>query len=115
MRTVAFAGPVVTAMMVIPAQAEIVVKQAEYEAGVLVVAGETSHTNREISLDGRYTATSDRVGAFRFRIKYLPNDCTIGLFDGEDTRTVFVRGCSTRDAIDIVPNQELREGPTPTK
>ena len=87
-----------------PAQAEITIHEAEYEAGILVVAGETTHPNREVSLDGRYRDVADQVGAFRFRIRYLPDDCTIRLSDGEDRRTAFVRGCSIPNGVDLPPD-----------
>ncbi|MFL9824080.1 hypothetical protein [Rhodoplanes sp. SY1] len=79
-----------------PARAEITVRQAEYTAGVLVVTGETSRRNQRVTLDGRYTERSNRVGNFRFRVRYLPGDCSIELRAGRDVRTAQITNCSPR-------------------
>ena len=103
-------GAGIAILVAAPAWAEITVKTAEYAAGILVVAGETSHPQREITIDDRYSETADAVGSFRFRIRYLPDDCTITLSDGEDRRSAFVRGCATTDGIDLKPGKDIRNG-----
>jgi hypothetical protein len=110
MRMFLIAGPTAAMLLAAPACAEITLKEVQYEAGILVVAGDTTHRNRDISLDGRFTETSDQAGAFRFRIEYLPDDCTISLFDGEDTRTASIRGCRIKDAIDLGVKRERGVG-----
>ncbi|MDC7785060.1 hypothetical protein PQJ75_02200 [Rhodoplanes sp. TEM] len=76
-----------------PAAAEISVRQAEYTAGILVVRGETERSNQRITLDERYSGRSDRLGRFRFRIRYLPPDCMIELRAGRDVRPARVVNC----------------------
>ena len=108
------AGPVALLLLsTAPSFAEITLNIAEYEAGVLRVEGTTSHPNREISLDGRFAEKANQSGAFRFRIEYLPNDCTISLFDGEDTRTAVIRGCRVKDAVDLRAKPDATEGKKP--
>jgi hypothetical protein len=108
MRTLLIISPIVAMLSAAPACAEITLKEAKYEAGILVVEGGTTHPNRDISLDGRFTETADQAGAFRFRIEYLPDDCTVSLFDGEDTRTASIRGCRSKEAVDPGRKQEGR-------
>ena len=110
MRTIMVAGSVAIALSTGPALAEITINEAVYEAGILVVHGQTTHPNRDVRLDGRYAETADQAGAFRFRIRYLPDDCTVSLFDGEDRRTAFIRGCATSDAVDLAPKPNERRG-----
>lgn len=76
------------------AAAEISIRRAEFSAGVLVVHGDTSKPHQTVWLDRRYSERSNRFGDFTFRIRYVPNDCTIQLAAGEDIRTAFVTGCS---------------------
>jgi hypothetical protein len=92
-----------------PSFAEITLEVAEYEAGILRIEGRTSHPNGEISLDGRFAQKANQFGAFEFRIEYLPNDCTISLFDGEDTRTAAIQGCRVKDALDVRPEPGATE------
>jgi hypothetical protein len=111
MRPFLAAGPIALLLLSpAPSFAEITLNIAEYEAGILRIEGRTSHANREISLDGRFAQKTDQFGAFQFRIEYLPNDCTISLFDGEDTRTAVVRGCRIKDAVDVRPQPRATEG-----
>ena len=76
-----------------PAQAEITLTRAEYAAGVLVVRGETSRPNQRVTLDGRYSTRTDRFKEFRFRIRYLPPDCSISLRAGLEERPAWVANC----------------------
>lgn len=76
------------------APAEIFIRRAEFSAGVLVVHGDASQPHQTVWLDRRYSERSNRFGDFTFRIRYVPNDCTIQLAAGEDIRTAFVAGCS---------------------
>ena len=82
-----------------PAHAEITITQAEYAAGVLVVRGETSRRNQRVTLDGRYKTRTDRFKEFRFRIRYLPSDCSISIRAGQQVRPVGVTNCGTRPSV----------------
>jgi hypothetical protein len=75
------------------AQAEITITQAEYAAGVLVVRGETSQPDQRVVLDERYDTHTDRNKEFRFRIRYLPPDCTISIRAGQEERPARVANC----------------------
>jgi hypothetical protein len=85
--------------LAIPAWAEIEinVKSAEYSAGVLVVSGSIGEPNKDIKLDQRYTERSNQLGQFLFRVRYLPDDCTVHITAGGDTRTAHVSGCAISD------------------
>jgi hypothetical protein len=76
------------------AQAEMTVKRADYSAGVLVVEGNTPHTNQNVSLDGRYSERTGRYGKFVFRVRYLPKNCAVRLKAGSQVQTVTVENCS---------------------
>jgi hypothetical protein len=75
------------------ARAEIVVTEAEYAGGVLVVRGHAGQPDHRVTLDGRYSEKTDRSGQFLFRVRYLPDDCTIELADGKDALSTSVKGC----------------------
>jgi hypothetical protein len=77
-----------------PAEARIRLTDSEILAGVLVVAGHTQHTNEAISLDGKFTTTSDRHRRFYFRVPYYPPSCMVTLKAGDDERTAAVAVCA---------------------
>lgn len=77
-----------------PAHAEITLNRAEYANGVLLVHGETSRANQRVTLDGRYSTRTDRYNEFRFRIRYLPPDCSISLRAGREVRPAWVANCA---------------------
>ena len=76
------------------AEARIRLTDAEMLAGVLVVAGTTQHSYETITLDGKYTADSNRRHRFTFRIPYYPSSCTVTLKTQSDERTVAVAACA---------------------
>lgn len=76
-----------------PARADLLVDKAEYAAGVLVVEGSTPYQNQYVVLDKRYRERTGRGGRFVFRIKYLPQNCTIQLVAGSRKRQVQVQNC----------------------
>jgi hypothetical protein len=67
---------------------------AEILAGVLVVSGYTQHSHETITLDGKYTAESNRRHRFIFRIPYYPTSCTVTLKTQSDERSVAVAACA---------------------
>jgi hypothetical protein len=87
-------------MLTFTAQAEITVSEAQYAGGVLVVRGETSTPHQQVSLDRRYFKRSNKFKEFVFRVRYLPNDCTIKLRAGRDVQPALVRGCVSTDALE---------------
>jgi hypothetical protein len=84
---------VATLALVAPASADITVMKAEYAAGVTVIRGETERSFAEVTLDRRFSTTANRFGEFEFRLRYLPDDCTVSLRAGRDTRPVTINNC----------------------
>ncbi len=84
---------VATLWSVAPASADITVMKAEYAAGVTVIRGETERSFAEVTLDRRFSTTANRFGEFEFRIRYLPDDCTVSLRAGRDTHPVTIKNC----------------------
>lgn len=78
----------------VPAQARIGLDDAEIIAGALVVSGWTAKRHQSISLDGRYTAESNRRRKFMFHVPYFPPGCTVTLKMGDETRQAVVADCS---------------------
>jgi hypothetical protein len=76
------------------AQARIRLNDSEMLAGLLVVTGHTEHPNETITLDGKFTATSNHSRRFYFRIPYYPPTCTVTLKAGDDERTAAVAVCA---------------------
>jgi hypothetical protein len=89
-------GLALAVMVAAPARAEITITRAEYAAGVLVVRGETSEPGQRVTLDGRYRTRTDRFKEFRFRIRYLPRDCTVSIRAGREVRPAVVANCDRR-------------------
>lgn len=75
------------------AQARIRLNDAQIMAGVLVVGGWTQKRGETVTLDGKYTVTSDKKRRFVFRIPYFPAGCTVALASGDDTRTAVIANC----------------------
>jgi hypothetical protein len=75
------------------ARAALVVEQAEYRAGTLVVRGKTAMAHQTITLDGLYRAQSDSSGEFQFLIHYLPHNCAVRLRSGADIVHAAVAKC----------------------
>lgn len=88
----------------VPAGAEITVTRAEYAGGVLVVRGGTSQANQRVTMDGRYSTRTNRSMEFRFRVRYLPNDCGVTIRAGREVRPVRVSNC------DMVGTRQRKTG-----
>ena len=115
MRQFLFAASLMSIITVTtPAEAEITITQVEYGAGVLVVRGETSQPNQRVTLDGRYRTRTDRYKEFRFRIRYLPRNCSVTIRAGQDVRPARVANCDILlpRAGTASPDSELSSGQT---
>ena len=109
--TLVLAG-VLPVLWTAPLRAEITVTRAEYAAGVLVVAGETSRRNQKVTLDRRYTTRTDRNNRFRFRIRYLPRDCTATLRAGRQVRPAVISNCNATTVPGVgPPRRQTAPGP----
>lgn len=95
----------------------MIINQGEYDAGIVVVEGETQQPNQKVTLDDRFTAWSDDIGRFTFRVRYLPSDCMVQLEAGRDVRPVYLVNCaqvnrSTRTPATEAPERPRREKAT---
>src|ERR1051325_4087107 len=88
----------VASMWLQSAEARIRLSDSEMLAGVLVVAGWTERPRETITLDGKFTAASDRRHRFYFRIPYYPASCTVTLKTDTDERTAAVAVCAAAGA-----------------
>jgi hypothetical protein len=79
-----------------PARSEITITRAENIRGVLVVHGETSQPYQRVTLDRRYSTRTDKLKEFRFRVRYLPADCTISIQAGREARPAYIANCNAR-------------------
>ena len=79
-----------------PARAEITITRAESIRGVLIVHGETSQPYQRVTLDRRYSTRTDKLKEFRFRIRYLPADCTVSIRAGQESRPAYIANCNAR-------------------
>ena len=91
--------------LVLPAHAEITINRAEYKAGVLVVRGETSERGQRVTLDGRYSARTDRNNRFRFRVRYLPRDCIAKIRAGQEVHPAVISNCNPTGATSVNPGR----------
>lgn len=76
-----------------PAEARIRLNDAQIIAGVLVVGGWTSERHQAVSLDEKFTVTSDGGRRFAFRVTHFPPDCSVTLRAGDDVRTAVIGNC----------------------
>lgn len=87
------------------ALAEVAIHGAEYEAGVLVVRGQTDRANESVQLDGRYSTTTGNNRQFVFRVRYLPLDCTVNVRAGGNTRSITVPNCDPDTTAKNIPDR----------
>ena len=88
----------------VAAAAEITVTKAEHAGGVTLIRGEVERPNAKVTLDRRYSTQSDRFGEFIFKVRYLPDDCTVDLRAGRDTHPVVINNC-------LVPGRGIKPMP----
>jgi hypothetical protein len=74
-------------------EARIRLNDAQIMAGVLVVGGWTQNKGETVTLDDKFSVTSDHRRRFVFRIPYMPPDCRVQLRAGADTRDAVVANC----------------------
>ena len=80
-----------------PAAAAIRIIDSTYDNGLTTVTGQTK-PNQKVTLDGKFTATSDGGGRFEFHVKHKPYTCMSEIAAGEDTYSVLLNGCLSSDA-----------------
>jgi hypothetical protein len=78
-----------------PASARITLNHAKIVAGVLIVSGHTPARHEHVTLDGRFTAHSNRHRRFVFHLRYHPSRCVVSLKAGVNKRNALVAHCTT--------------------
>jgi hypothetical protein len=74
------------------AAADIRIDESRFEAGQLVVAGQTAPRSTVI-LDDRYKTKSDGEGHFTFKLKYKPATCMSDIRAGDNVYSAVIAGC----------------------
>jgi Collagen triple helix repeat (20 copies) len=79
-------------------RAGISLSVATIQAGELVIAGLTSSPHAPVSVDDRYTASSDRNRRFAFHLAYHPMNCIVTLKFGNLERKAVIANCAVGGA-----------------
>jgi hypothetical protein len=88
-----------TVALAVPASADIRINVSRYENGHLRIEGHTE-PNSKVTLDGKYTTTSNSGGYFTFTESYKPSDCMSDIRSGEDVYSAVIAGCFGEFAIE---------------
>lgn len=83
------------------ALAAIAIHGARIAEGDLWVLGEVDQPDTPITLDERFTQSSDSRGRFEFRVPYHPATCTVTLRAGAQSRVVVIGNCGQRGPVGI--------------
>jgi hypothetical protein len=75
------------------AEARIRLNDAQIIAGVLVVGGWTSERNQGVTLEDKFTVTSDARRRFVFRVDHFPPRCAVTLRSAGEERTAVIGNC----------------------
>ncbi len=76
------------------ASAQIRIDEARIAGGELRVTGRIAGRNVPVTIDDDIATTSDAQGRFRFRVPYLPQDCTAVVRAGEESREIVIANCA---------------------
>jgi hypothetical protein len=79
-------------------EARIRLNDAQIMAGVLVVGGWTQTRGETVTLDDKFSVTSDQRRRFVFRIPHMPANCRVTLRAGADSREAIVANCGPTGA-----------------
>ena len=79
------------------AYAKIDVVEARYEAGVLVVRGNSNHANADVTLDRIYKERTGQSGEFLFRVRYRPRGCVTEIQLKDESVSARVASCAEPD------------------
>lgn len=91
--------------------AEIRIDRASFHSGLLIVSGALvpKAEAQSVTLNGRFTTSSDTNGRFTFRVQYLPFLCAAVVRMGDVERTRKVDNCIVDDTR-VVPEPPLKPG-----
>jgi len=67
--------------------------RADIAQGELHVGGSVGQPGVAVSLDDKFSATSDKTGVFIFRVPYLPPSCIVMLTAGQEHRQAVIANC----------------------
>lgn len=81
------------------ARADIRINESRFEAGTLIVSGETS-PDRAVTLDDKYKTKSDGEGRFTFTLRYKPSTCMSDIRSGDDIYSAVIAGCLDAGDVD---------------
>jgi hypothetical protein len=96
---VLFGALALAAALAAPARADIRINISRFENGHLRIEGHTE-PNAKVTLDGKYTTTSNSGGYFTFTESYKPSDCMSDIRSGEDVYSAVIAGCFGEFAIE---------------
>jgi hypothetical protein len=88
------------------ALAELRIDDARFHEGALVVHGTTSAPLQTVTLDRRFTATSDHDGRFSFQLRHTPFLCVVKLSAGTESQEATVTDCIMDDRRLQAPQRE---------
>jgi hypothetical protein len=78
----------------IPASAQTIrILRADISQGELHVGGSVGQPGVTVSLDDKFTVTSDKAGVFIFRVPYLPPTCIVALTAGQEHHQTIIANC----------------------
>ena len=86
------------------ARADIRINVSRFVNGHLRIEGKTE-PNAKVTLDGKYTTTSDGGGYFTFTESYKPDDCMSDISSGGNVYSAVIAGCFGELAIE---NEHLK-------
>jgi hypothetical protein len=75
------------------AHAKIDVVEARYEAGVLVLRGNSDHPDDEVTLDQIYKERTGHSGEFLFRVRYQPRGCVAAIRIKDESASATIANC----------------------
>ncbi len=87
------------------ARAEIRIDESRYVDGKLVIRGETA-PRRTVTLDDRFTTTSDADGTFAFSVNEKPFTCMSEIRAGNDVYSAVIAGCLDAGDVERPPPAE---------
>jgi hypothetical protein len=100
------------------AHAKITIRQAEYTGGMLLVRGETARPGQTVTLANRYKTRTDRNRRFRFRVRYLPQDCLADVRAGLELYLISIcelQALVTPNSSTVLADSTGRFRPAPTR
>jgi|GEM_PF-5125053 hypothetical protein len=90
------------------ARAEIRIDESRFVGGRLVIRGETA-PHRTVTLDDKFTTTSNADGTFSFSVDEKPFTCMSEIRAGDDVYSAVIAGCLDAEDVDNPPAADKPE------